>query len=194
LWRSWGNPEPFELDRLCHSPLDPNKRRKGTRFVTFQGRTLVAVEGSKSYWPQAVFWYHALKKTNEKRGHRGRYKMERIKPWWIPVWDGLLRIEAGDLPFAYVAPFDGIEGEVLTAWRKIDYVRRLRYPGTPTLFDPGMVSVLVQRPKNDVSDAWSLLEVMGAVEEVASDGGRVRLYVPREESLWVFKSVVAVQP
>jgi hypothetical protein len=193
LWTFWGNSEPFDMDRLCHSPLDPNKRRRGTRFATFKGRVLVAVEGSKSYWPQAVFWYHALKKTNEKRGHRGRYVMKKIKASWIPVWDGLLRIEAGELPFNYVAPFDGIEGEVLTAWRKINYVQRLRYPDAPTLFDPGMISLLVQRPKNDVIDAWSLLEVMGAVEEVASDGGRVRLYVAQEESLCVFKGVVAVQ-
>jgi hypothetical protein len=181
LWTFWGNSEPFDMDRLCHSPLDPNKRRKGTRFVMFQGRVLAAVEGSKSYWPQPVFWYHALKKTNEKRGHRGRYKMEKIKPWWIPVWDGLLRIAAGELPFDRVAPYPGLEGEVLTAWRKIHHVRRLRYPGEPTLFDPSMVSVLVQRSKEDVSLAWLTLEACGAVVEVPGDNPRVKLYTEEED-------------
>jgi Domain of unknown function (DUF3854) len=176
LWTSWGNPEPFALDRLCHSPLDPNKRRKGTRFVMFQGRVMVAVEGSKRYWPQAVFFYHALKKLVTKRGHRGKYKLSPIKPSWLPVWDALLRIEAGELPFDDVVLFGGIEGEVATAWLKVRRVRLLHHPNEDTLFDPWMIAALTQRPKAEVVAAWDWLVLYGYVEKSEASSDKTTFY------------------
>jgi hypothetical protein len=145
------------------------------------------LEGNPRNWPLCVFWYHALAK-GVKVGNR-RYQAKRIPPTWMPIWDGLLQIESGQLQCPYRSTLTGDPGMLADAWVKSCWVRerwqrRQGYDAGRSMFDPSMFSALLQWPKSRVIKAWDELECCGAVR-IGVDSGRVSLYYRGDEDLWI---------
>jgi hypothetical protein len=184
LWRILNLDGHLELDRLVHSPLDPHRKRKGTKFVLWQGEVRVVVEGSPRHWPLVVFWYNLLLKTAQADSHR-RYKMEWLKGMWIRVWEGLLSIESGQVECPYRSTLDGDAGALYGAWLKTLWIRRQAFPESPGFFTPKVFETLLQWSPARVKKAWGAVEEAFAVVLVG-ETDKTGLYEPLGEDTWTF--------
>jgi Domain of unknown function (DUF3854) len=189
LWQMINADGPLALDRLVHSPLDPNRKRKGTKFVLWQGEVRAVVERSPRHWPLVVFWYNLLLKAAQVGAHR-RYKMEWLKDTWIRVWEGLLSIESGQAKCPYRSTLDGDAGVLHSAWLKTLWVRRQAFPDSPGFFDPKVFATLLQWSPTRVEKAWSAVEEAFAVALVG-ETDKTGLYAPLEEGTWTSDDAIA---
>jgi hypothetical protein len=116
------------LEEKFHSPFD-RQRLKGTTVVRWRGEVRVKVNGQAKPWPAAVVYYHWLRWRQDPKGQA---QIVPIRRTWLPVWQGLLEIAAGDrvVPEAYRTPLPDGLGETaqgtLDAWRTIEWIRSLR--------------------------------------------------------------------
>jgi hypothetical protein len=116
------------LGEKFHSPFD-RQRFKGTRVVRWRGEVRVKVNGQAKPWPAAVAYYHWLRWRHEPKGQA---QMAPIRSTWLPVWQGLLEVAAGDraVPEQYRTQLPEGLGETaqgtLDAWRTIEWIRSQR--------------------------------------------------------------------
>jgi hypothetical protein len=165
------------LEEKFHSPFD-RQRLKGTTVVRWRGEVRVKVNGQAKPWPAAVVYYNWLRWCHDPKGQA---QMVPIHCTWLPVWQGILEIAAGDrvVPEAYRTPLPDGLGETaqgtLDAWRMIEWTRsqRPRKDGEEanggTFFDPHMIAMLTGQAVADVLSDWELLELYGFIEFVAGN-------------------------
>jgi Domain of unknown function (DUF3854) len=178
LWNLWGQSGPLALDTPIHSPLDPNKRRAGTRFVDWKGQVRVQVEDSKRSWPLPVAWYNGLRRA---RWTGGRFKVWQLSKQDLPVWDAILRHRAGETildveplhPAAATLP-DHAQHLLMACAEEVAARRPVSVHPTIT-FSPGRLSLLSGLTESQVKSAWDAeLRLRGFIED---NGAEKPLYV-----------------
>jgi hypothetical protein len=168
LWTLWGQPGPLALDTTIRSPLDPNKRRAGTRFVEWKGQVRVLIDGNPRRWPLAVAWYNGLRR--EHWTGKG-FRMQQLSLQDLLVWDAILRHRAGETPLELeplhpsAARLSSCAQSLLRACTEEVAARRTRYPDSNLTFCPERLALLSGLTKAQTKAAWNdELIIYGFVE------------------------------
>jgi hypothetical protein len=175
-----GEKSNFDFGVGFRSPLNHGgKRTELTTFVKFRGETRVRVGKSPYPWPLAVVYFNALRQAAQPKG---RYKMVKIPGSWMPIWQGLMEVAAGDavVPDEYrvdVPPCaPPLAQTLLTQWATTLWIRHKQYPGQPGFFAPEPFALLLKAPIKDVVAAWEWLERYGFVEVSGAHSAKTQFY------------------
>jgi hypothetical protein len=161
------------LGEKFHSPFD-HQRLKGTTVVRWRGEVRVKVNGQAKPWPAAVVYYHWLRWRQDPKGQA---QMVPIRRTWLPVWQAILEIPAGDrsVPEQYRTPLPAELQETtqgtLDAWRMIEWIRsqrpqKEREEDGGTFFDPHVIAMLTGQSVAVVLFDWECLELYGYIDFV----------------------------
>lgn len=142
----------------------------------------------KQTFAYVMVYYNLLRRAVRPKG---RYKMVMPRRKDIPVWQGLMELEAGvELPDEYrphlpaCAPQAAID--VKGAWLRTAWVRHREYPGCSVVFDPEMISLMLSKPRSYVLSGWQWLENYDSVDAVYvkdSTGRDRELFRPGENPI-----------
>jgi hypothetical protein len=162
------------------SPLNRGgKKTELTTFVKFRGETRVRVGKDLYPWPLVVAYFNILRQAAHPKG---RYRMVRIPPKWMPIWQGLMEVAAGDavLPDEYRVEVPSCAPPLcqplLTEWATTLWIRHRKYPGQAGFFAPEPFSYLLKAPVKDVVLAWEWLERYGFVELSGAHSDKTQFY------------------
>jgi hypothetical protein len=151
-----------------------------TRRVKFRGEPRIRVGKSTYAWPYVVVYYNVLLRAMQPKG---KHTMVKIPGKWMPIWQGLMELEAGELtlPDEYkpdlpaCAPQDA--RDVLGAWAKTLWIRQRQYPGCSASFNPGTLSLMLGEPLAYVLDGWDWLTMYSYVDVTWQRGQKDDWYV-----------------
>jgi hypothetical protein len=175
-----GQKSEFDFGVGFRSPLNHGgKSTELTTFVKFRGETRVRVGKSPYPWPLVVVYFNALRQAANPKG---RYKMVKIPRNWMPIWQGLMEVAAGDavLPAEYRVALPScappLAQPLLTHWATTLWIRHKQYPGQPGFFAPDPFVLLLKAPEKDVVAAWEWLERYGYVELSGGCSDKTQFY------------------
>jgi hypothetical protein len=151
-----------------------------TTHVKFRGEPRIQVGKSTYGWPYIVVYYNALLRAMQPKG---KHTMTKIPSIWMPIWQGLMELEAGELvlPDEYkphlpaCAPQEACD--VLEAWLKTVWVRHRKHPDCAASFNPGTLYVMLGKPMSYVLYGWQWLTSYDYVEATWQPGQKDDWYV-----------------